>query len=95
MPGGRAWRGVDNCNDHSIGIELEGLEGEPVRAPRNIRALARLLAALARRYPLREVVGHEHVAPGRKADPGAGFDWTGLARRLGWPRQRFAPWSAP
>ena len=77
-----SWRGRDNCNDWSVGIELEGLEGEAF-APRQYRSLARLLRALARRYPLAEVVGHEHVAPGRKADPGARFEWRRLARSLG------------
>jgi AmpD protein len=48
-------------------------------------ALVRLLRALRRRYPLRHVAGHEHVAPGRKADPGAGFDWRALKKRLAWP----------
>ena len=46
-------------------------------------ALVRLLQALRRRYPLVDGAGHEHVAPGRKADPGAGFDWTRLARACG------------
>ena len=75
------WRGRDNCNDWSIGIELEGLEGgffEPAQYDR----LARLLPLLSSRYPVREVVGHEHVAPGRKADPGGGFDWARLRRAL-------------
>ena len=79
--GASLWRGRDNCNDWSIGIELEGLEGGPFEAAQ-YRTLARLLRALARRHPLGEVVGHEDVAPGRKADPGAGFDWLQLARRL-------------
>ncbi len=79
--GASQWRGRDNCNDWSIGIELEGLEGGPFEAAQ-YRALARLLRALARRHPLGEVVGHEDVAPGRKADPGAGFDWLQLARGL-------------
>ena len=35
--------------------------------------------AICRRYPVREVVGHEHVAPARKHDPGPGFDWQRLA----------------
>ncbi|WP_157263520.1 1,6-anhydro-N-acetylmuramyl-L-alanine amidase AmpD [Azohydromonas aeria] len=77
------WRGRDNCNDFSIGIELEGLEGERF-APVQYRRLARLLRALARRYPLAEVTGHEDVAPGRKHDPGAGFSWPLLARLCGW-----------
>lgn len=75
------WRQRGNCNDWSIGIELEGLESEPFE-PAQYRSLARLLRALARRYPLREVVGHEHVAPGRKHDPGPGFDWAGLRLAL-------------
>jgi AmpD protein len=60
----------ENCNDWSVGIELEGLEGEPFE-PAQYRQLARLLRALARRYPLHEVVGHEHVAPGAQGRPGA------------------------
>lgn len=89
------WRGRDNCNDWSVGIELEGLEGG-LFEPAQYRALARLLRALARRHPLTEVVGHEDVAPGRKADPGAGFDWLQLSRRLQGsglhlPRARRAP----
>jgi N-acetyl-anhydromuramoyl-L-alanine amidase len=79
--GRSVWRGRENCNDWSIGIELEGLEGHSFDAPQ-YRQLARLLRALARHYPLAEVVGHEHVAPGRKADPGAGFDWLALRRML-------------
>ncbi|MCY7315318.1 MAG: 1,6-anhydro-N-acetylmuramyl-L-alanine amidase AmpD [Rubrivivax sp.] len=75
------WRGRENCNDWSIGIELEGLEGDHFEAVQYAQ-LARLLRALARRYPLTEAVGHEHVAPGRKADPGDGFDWRALQRRL-------------
>ncbi len=75
------WRGRENCNDWSIGIELEGLEGESFEAAQ-YRQLARLLRALARRYPIAEAVGHEHVAPGRKADPGPCFDWRGLERAL-------------
>ncbi len=79
--GASHWRGRDNCNDFSVGIELEGLEGETFE-PAQYEALVTLLSALCQRYPLLEVTGHEHVAPGRKLDPGAGFDWRGLSARL-------------
>ena len=79
--GASVWRARENCNHYSIGIELEGLEGGPFDDAQ-YAALARLLRALALRYPIAEVVGHEDVAPGRKADPGAGFDWERLRRQL-------------
>lgn len=82
-----SWRGRDNCNDCSIGIELEGLEGHTFE-PAQYQQLARLLQALARRYALAEAVGHEHVAPGRKADPGPGFDWLRLRALLHGRRPR-------
>ena len=78
------WRGRDNCNDFAIGIELEGLEGGPFEASQ-YQTLRRLLRLLCQRYPIVNIVGHEHVAPGRKADPGPGFDWQGLHQHLGWP----------
>lgn len=81
--GQSSWDGRENCNDFSIGIELEGLEGESFDAPQ-YEALAALLRSLRSRYALRHVVGHEHVAPGRKIDPGSGFDWGTLQANLGW-----------
>lgn len=81
--GGRA-----NCNDFSIGIELEGLEGDRFEAAQYER-LASLCLELAARYPIEAVAGHEHVAPGRKHDPGSGFDWVRLQRRIGWSRTCF------
>ena len=82
--GTSAWRGRPNCNDTSIGIELEGLEGGHF-APAQYHALVPLLQALARRYPLQAITGHEHVAPGRKGDPGPGFDWQALLALPGYP----------
>lgn len=76
------WAGRDECNDYSIGVELEGLEGGRFETAQYV-ALTRLLRSIARRYPIDEVVGHEHIAPGRKADPGTGFDWPRLDRALG------------
>jgi len=81
------WRDRPNCNDYSIGIELEGLEGDRF-TPAQYAQLAALLRALSRRYAIDAVVGHEHVAPSRKRDPGAGFDWDRLARALRWSRDR-------
>lgn len=71
------WQGRAQCNDFSIGIELEGLEGLHFEAAQ-YQALAQLTQALAAHYPLTHVAGHEHIAPGRKQDPGAGFDWPRL-----------------
>lgn len=75
------WRGRDNCNDDSLGIELEGLEGLHFE-PAQYQALQQLCHALAQRYPLAHVAGHEHIAPGRKQDPGPGFDWPWLHQAL-------------
>ena len=87
--GASHWEGRDDCNDFSIGVELEGLEGERFD-DRQYPALAALLAALSLRYPIAAVAGHEHVAPGRKADPGPGFDWARLRRLAPSAGLRFA-----
>ena len=81
------WRGRDNCNDYSIGIELEGLEGERFEDAQ-YEQLARVVRAVGRRYAVEAVVGHEHVAPTRKHDPGEGFDWARLRRTLRWAATR-------
>lgn len=88
--GKSSYRGRDNCNDDSIGIELEGLEGETFE-PAQYEALTSLAAAIAQHYPIRHIAGHEDIAPGRKNDPGAGFEWALLQRDLGWPRDWFPP----
>ena len=78
--GASSWRGRADCNDFSIGIELEGLEGDPFEAAQYER-LAATLSSIAARYPVCAVTSHAHIAPGRKKDPGEGFDWDLLARR--------------
>jgi AmpD protein len=86
--GRSSWRGRENCNDYSIGIELEGLEGERFEDAQ-YDVLAALLPRLAQHYPLQGVAGHEHIAAGRKIDPGPGFDWPRLVAKLAWPRRYF------
>ncbi|MFZ5527085.1 MAG: 1,6-anhydro-N-acetylmuramyl-L-alanine amidase AmpD [Pseudomonadota bacterium] len=87
--GRSSWRGRDNCNDYTVGIELEGLEHHPFE-PAQYDTLASLLQAMADHYPLlQHVAGHEHVAPGRKEDPGRAFDWIGLQQRLAWTDEAF------
>ncbi len=86
--GASCWRGRADCNDFSIGVELEGLEGEAFELAQ-YKALTALVKALARRYPISSLAGHEHVAPGRKHDPGPGFDWLRLKVALGWPETCF------
>lgn len=68
------WRGRERCNDFSVGIELEGADDIAYEAAQ-YHALRTLLKALIERYPVRDVVGHSDIAPGRKTDPGPSFDW--------------------
>ncbi len=86
--GPSSYRGRNNCNDDSIGIELEGLEGFSFEPPQ-YRVLAALCQDIAAHYPVKHVAGHEHIAPGRKCDPGPGFDWSELQKELRWPARFF------
>lgn len=86
--GASSWRGRENCNDDSIGIELEGLEGEPFEAAQ-YATLGQLCHSLQERYPVTHIAGHEHIAPGRKQDPGPGFDWARLQQALAWSSAYF------
>ena len=79
--GASSYRGRSNCNDDSIGIELEGLEGACFETCQ-YATLAALCAGIQQRYPIEHLAGHEHIAPGRKHDPGAGFDWRLLQQSL-------------
>jgi AmpD protein len=77
----RAWHagvssfeGREQCNDFSIGIELEGTDTVPY-TDAQYASLHTLTQILTQHYRIRAVRGHEHIAPNRKTDPGASFDW--------------------
>jgi len=72
--GASSFAGRERCNDFSIGIELEGTDDEAFTQDQ-YASLSALTVALQRRYPLTSVLGHEHIAPVRKTDPGPYFDW--------------------
>jgi N-acetyl-anhydromuramoyl-L-alanine amidase len=81
----RAWHAgkssfnqVDNCNNYSIGIELEGTDS---RAYETLQysSLNQVLSILKSHYPITDVKGHSEIAPGRKTDPGPAFDWSKLS----------------
>ncbi len=82
--GQSCWRGREACNDFSVGIELEGTDTDPF-SWRQYRRLAAVVRALCRAYPSLSpdrLAGHSDIAPGRKTDPGPGFDWARLRRLL-------------
>jgi AmpD protein len=76
-----SWRGRERCNDFSVGIELEGSDVDAFTDVQ-YQALIRLVRALRTALPLQQVAAHSDVAPGRKTDPGAGFDWPRLLAAL-------------
>ena len=87
----RAWhagesqyKGRTNCNDFSIGIELEGADDIPYTM-QQYQQLVVLLSALKCKLPslqTGQITGHEHIAPLRKTDPGSAFDWLRLHTML-------------
>ncbi len=64
----------ENVNDFSIGIEVIGIPYKTF-APIQYRTLAQLTSKLLRTFPIKNIVGHSAIAPGRKVDPGRGFSW--------------------
>ena len=87
----RAWHagvssfaGRDNCNDFSLGIELEGTDDLPY-SEAQYDALVPLVQQLLAAYPalsVERICGHCDIAPGRKTDPGPAFDWPRLRMAL-------------
>lgn len=80
--GASSWRGQERCNDFSLGIELEGTDEQPF-TDSQYDALNGLLAVLGTAYPIQGIAGHADIAPERKTDPGACFDWSRV--RQAWP----------
>lgn len=87
----RAWHagvsefnGRSQCNDYSIGIELEGCDNLAY-SEQQYRSLSLLIAQIQQRYPAitaNRIVGHSDVAPTRKTDPGPAFNWSYLHQLL-------------
>jgi len=78
--GKSSFNGRGCCNDFSIGIELEGVDDQPYD-DRQYSVLVDVIKALQINYPnilTNNIVGHSDIAPGRKTDPGAAFDWLRL-----------------
>ncbi|TXD96623.1 1,6-anhydro-N-acetylmuramyl-L-alanine amidase AmpD [Psychrobacter frigidicola] len=82
----RAWHagrssylGRTECNDYSIGIELEGSDFTPFTASQ-YETLAQVITAIYQAYPKtrRHLTGHSDIAPNRKTDPGDYFEWARL-----------------
>lgn len=83
----RAWHAGESCyrersacNDFAIGIELEGCDADGFEDIQ-YRQLADVTLLLRAQYPgigTSDLVGHSDIAPGRKTDPGPGFDWPRL-----------------
>jgi N-acetylmuramoyl-L-alanine amidase len=88
------WRGIDDVNSASIGIELVNPGHEwgyrPFAEPQ-MQSLVLLMKGIVDRHGVTRgnIVGHSDVAPARKDDPGELFDWERLAKlRLALPRPR-------
>jgi len=74
--GTSSWRGLERCNDFSIGVELEGSDDQPF-TDAQYDQLNGLIQSLRAAYPsLTDVAGHSDIAPGRKTDPGPHFAWS-------------------
>jgi AmpD protein len=75
--GKSVFEGREECNEFSIGIELEGADDQPF-ADLQYEQLQLITRLLMRHYPavtLDRIAGHSDIAPGRKTDPGPYFDW--------------------
>ena len=72
------YQGQENCNDFSIGIEMEGTDSIDYTT-KQYESLKDVPLSLIKAYPeitLDNIVGHSDIAPDRKTDPGESFDWS-------------------
>ena len=78
-----SYKGKENCNDFSIGIELEGAD-DILYTEQQYQTLALASFVIEQEFPEIEsnIAGHNHIAPGRKTDPGESFDWNYFERCL-------------
>lgn len=82
--GKSSYQGRENCNDFSIGIELEGTD-EAAFTPSQYETLTALIKELFKHFPglsSKTITGHSDIAPGRKTDPGPCFDWQRLLDKI-------------
>lgn len=87
--GQSVWQGRQQCNDFSIGVELEGDDKTPFELVQ-YQQLANLVGVLQEGlrqhgqtgFDNQQITGHQHIAPGRKWDPGPFFDWQQLQKLL-------------
>jgi AmpD protein len=86
----RAWHagksmfnGAKNCNDFSIGIELEGTDHTKY-TDEQYKSLVECTKTLIDQYkiPIKNIKGHSDIAPQRKSDPGESFDWNYYKQKL-------------
>ena len=76
--GASSFQGRERCNDFSVGIELEGSDNHSFESSQ-YDTLKELINSLRKTYPIKDIVGHSDIAPGRKTDPGPYFDWAQIS----------------
>lgn len=82
--GESCWDAREGCNDFTVGIEIEGCDEKTFESVQ-YQQLAKLINSLVETYPKLDksrVTGHQHIAPGRKTDPGPHFDWDYLNKLI-------------
>jgi len=81
--GQSSYKGRENCNNFSVGIELEGIDTGTF-TDEQYNSLLEVCQEMLNSWSIDvdHIVGHSEIAPGRKTDPGSGFDWGRLRSEL-------------